>query len=151
MLPNKGCWDSTDAADFETESCAQCYALFFNTRGKDNEQDDFYVLHAERGCVHDRVLVGKNVTSFPSASACNPQPPAECSMQLTKDNFGNFGTLTALYVVGTAVDTLAMGQQMIAANKYDGMKNFNQAPLRCHQCDSLFSEANVSHVIANKF
>jgi hypothetical protein len=65
-------------------------------------------------------------------------------MQLNKDNFGNFGSLNALYVVGNAADTLGIGQQKIAANKYDGMTKFNQAPLRCHQCDSLFSEANVS-------
>jgi hypothetical protein len=55
--------------------------------------------------------------------------------------------LNALYVVGNAADTLGMGQAKIAANKYDGMTKFNQAPLRCHQCDSLFSEANVSQKI----
>ena len=147
LLPNKGCWDSADAADFETESCAQCYALFFNTRGVDAEQNDFYVLHAERGCVHDRVVVGKNVTSFPTATECNPAQPSDCQMQLNKDNFGNFGKLNALYVVGNAADTLGLGQAMIAALKYDGMKKFNPAPLRCHQCDSLFSEANVSQKI----
>ncbi|CAG5107568.1 Oidioi.mRNA.OKI2018_I69.chr1.g3390.t1.cds [Oikopleura dioica] len=142
LLPNKGCWDTTDAANFGTESCSKCYALFFNTRGSDNIGDDFYVLHAERGCVHERTMVGRNVTSFPSATECIPKNGVQCTMTLTEESFGNFGNIQALYAVGTAADTLSIGQALISVNNPLGFDRFNQAPLRCHQCDSQFSEAN---------
>ena len=143
LLPNKGCWDSTEAGKFGTESCPKCYALFFNTRGSDNIGDDFYVLHAERGCVHERTMVGRNVTSFPSATECIPKNGVQCTMTLTEETFGNFGNIQALYAVGTAAETLSIGQALIVVNDPLGFDKFNQAPLRCHQCDSQFSEANV--------
>jgi len=93
-ISNVPCFTKTPGNNYPQKTCTtNGYSLYFQREGSGTTY-----FHAEHGCVEDLPK------DFPT-SDCTTSG-TKCDIELTEENFGNYGTIKAEYQFGTAENNL---------------------------------------------